>query len=437
VLSPDYILNILKTECGYNDDDSILVGVSGGADSVALLHLLHAAKVPVAAAHVNYGLRGEESDGDEQFVSELCGKLNVPLYTRRVNKERMESVTNNLQAGARHFRYEFFKEIVRKESMSWIAVAHNSDDQLETVLINFLRGSGITGLSGMKSLNRNIIRPLLHISRTQIELYCSAHGILWRNDSSNETDDYLRNRVRHHVIPPMKNVDERDSIGWKKSIENLQVSSSLIESLMKPWVERATIPHVHAVHFDKKVLSEFPVPHLLLNYLLDQDGIGVNFTEEQFERMMKQQPGRNYVFSGLRLVVDRDVLILHGDHPEPWYPFALLPGNKHEGWSCTRVTPASPEKFCGFEALINSDLINDNLVVRKWEIADKIQPFGFNGTKNVSDVLTEMKLPLNEKERFPVVTYEKDIVWIPGYRIAEKYKVTPETKTALHIKWNR
>lgn len=437
MLSPDYILNILRTECGYRDGDSILVGVSGGVDSVALLHLIHAAGIPVTAAHVNYGLRGEESDGDEQFVSELCAKLNVPLYLRRIETDQMRSVSHNLQAGARHLRYEFFKEILRKESVQFIAVAHNSDDHLETVLMNLLRGSGISGLSGMKSLNGNVVRPLLDIARNVIEDYCVSNQLTWRNDSSNNSDDYLRNRIRHHVIPPLKIADERNSMGWKKSIANLNSTSLLLEALMKPWVDRVTILHVHAVHYDKKVLNEFPIPHLLLNYLLSEDGIDANFSADQFERMMKQQPGRHYVFSGLRLVVDRDVLILHGDSQEYENPFGLSPGTNISGWSCKEVQPDSPEKFSGFDALLDSGELKGKLVVRKWKAADSMQPLGMHGSKKVSDVLTEMKLPLNEKERFPVLTCGEEIVWIPGYRIAEKYKVTDQTKTALHIKWNR
>lgn len=437
MLSPTHILHTLKTECGYLDGDSILVGVSGGADSVALLHLIHAAGIPCAAAHVNYGLRGEESDGDEQFVSELCGKLNVPLYLKRTSHSELDSINNNLQAAARSFRYSFFEEIRSKESMTWIAVAHHSDDQLETVLMNFMRGTGLHGITGMQFGNGNIIRPLLNSSRIEITTYLRTENLKWRDDSTNVQDDYLRNRIRNHVIPEFQKADERNSAGWKNSIAQLNNDAELLEVLIHPWISLAVTREGNVVRIKKDEIIECQFPHLLLNWLLHSNDFRMKFSLEEFMQLINQQPGKKYILGKRQLVVDRDHFLLCDVDAVGFSPFQLHPGHQEGEWSCFEITVQNPKDFSGPEALIACEIASSKLEIRSWMDGDKFQPYGFNGTRKVSDVLTEMKISSHEKANYPVLTCNDEIAWIPGYRIADKYKVTPETKTALHIKWNR
>lgn len=437
MLSPENILSILKTECGYHDGDSILVGVSGGADSIALLHLLNSAKIPVAAAHVNYGLRGEESDGDEKFVSEFCAKLNVPLYIRRTNPEDLRKYSANLQSAAREFRYIFFNEIVSKESVKWIGVAHHSDDQFETVLMNFMRGSGLNGLSGMKPVNEDKLRPLLNFSREEIENYLRTVNCTWRNDSSNDSDDYLRNRIRNNVVPALHSVDERNSLGWKNSIEHIRQSNELLHVLIQPWISLMVRRVGADVLINKNELIEFQFPHLLLNWVLHENGFGMQFSQEEFMKLIQQQPGKKYVKGTVQLTVDRDDFVLSEVPADVKSELVLKQGIDISGWTCNPISPTNPEKYSGFEALINVDYANNQLVVRTWQSGDKFQPLGFHGTRKVSDILTDMKVPAHEKESYPILICNQEIVWVPGYRIAEKFRVTDQTKTALHIKWNR
>lgn len=440
MLSPAYILGILKTECSYQDGDSVLVGVSGGADSVALLHLLHAAQVPVAAAHVNYGLRGEESDGDELFVAELCARLNVPLYVRKTNREELNALHNNLQAAARRFRFSFFDEVVRKEAMRFVALAHHSDDQLETFLINFLRGSGVAGLSGMDHIDpydHQTIRPLLDVNREEIENY--LHGIKagWRDDSSNATGDYLRNRIRHSVIPAIKAVDERHSKGWKNSLMQLKnaeaLTSGIITSLMRTDSSRDGL----SVRITKAEVLAYTNAHLIFNSILHHFGFGLNFTEESFEEFTALQTGRKFFSGDMQLVVDREEWIIAENSTARKSGFTLSPGEEIYGWQCNEITVDDARNYSGFEAVVNTSGLRSVLAVRVWKEGDSMQPFGFSGTKKVSDILTEIKVPSDEKTYYPLLTINGEVAWIPGYRIAEKYKVTDQNKTALHIKWNR
>jgi tRNA(Ile)-lysidine synthase len=440
VLNPAAILNILMSECGYREGDSILVGVSGGADSVALLHLLHEANVPVAAAHVNYGLRGEESDGDEQFVSELCAKWNVPLYLRKTNADELNSLSNNLQNSARILRYGFFAEIMEKEAMPFLAVAHHQDDQLETVLINFLRGSGLSGMTGMDVLEDSVIsivRPLLYSTRISIEEYLREKNLHWRNDSSNLTDDYLRNRLRKEVIPGIHAIDERNSKGWNTSVQQMKNAHTLLYALASPFIEHSMTSQGMTSRVSKKRVQEFAHPHVLFNWILHHKNFQLQFTEKEFEAFVLQQPGKKYFSRDGQLTVDRDYWLFSEHSGSGSTAFTLEPGHDKNGWSCNAVPPVHPERYSGDEALIDRDQITGHLTVRNWKAGDSMQPFGFNGTRKVSDVLTEMKVPSDGKWNYPVLTDGDEIVWIPGYRIAEKFKVTDTTQTALHIRWNR
>lgn len=436
MLTASAIFNILTGECGYRQGDSILAGVSGGADSVALLHVLHAAKIPVAAAHVNYGLRGQESDDDEQFVSDLCAKLNVPLYTRRASTTQLNELSRNFQEAARLFRYNFLSEVISKESISWKAVAHNSDDQVETVLINFLRGSGLPGLKGMSKRSGHTLRPLLDFSRKEIEEYLQANEVQWRNDSSNERDDYLRNRIRHQVMPVLNELDERGGRGMLHSIGQMAEWSKLTAELALPWWDKISSRRGNAFIIHKQALTESPAPHRLLNYMLYWELRGLNFTEQEFNDLLVQQTGKKYIIGDLQLVVDREEFIITRTGARAMNPFVLSPGTHVAGWSCTEITAAHPEKFTGFEAILQCDRPVE-FEVRSWAEGDKIRPLGFDGTRKISDVLTEMKIPAHEKEQYPVLTCNDEIAWVPGYRIAEKFRVTDPGKTALHIKWHR
>ncbi|HTF05184.1 MAG TPA: tRNA lysidine(34) synthetase TilS [Bacteroidia bacterium] len=436
MLNAAKITQVLHDDFGYREGETILVGVSGGADSTALLHVLHAAGISIAAAHVNYGLRGIESDAEEQFVSGLCASLGIPLYLRKTNEEELAALSNNLQESARIFRYALFSEILEKESLSWIATAHTSDDQLETVLMNLMRGSGLRGMQGIAMKQEKVIRPLLLFSRGEIENYLVANDQQWCTDSSNETDAYLRNRVRHHLVPAVKELDERNGAGWQSTIRQLKATGELLDELMEAWISRVSNADTDAVYYNFEKLNEFPQPHLLLNYVLHKRGVNIQFSPEEYETLLTQQPGKKYYDGKTELLVDRGQLIL-AYMQKPAGEFVLMSDTQPADWSCSFIDDVDPKKYTGYEAVIGHISRTSVLSVRPWKEGDRIYPLGFNGSRKVSDVLTEMKIPLHEKRNFPVVVCSDEIVWIPGYRIAEKFRVTEKTKTAVHIKWNR
>jgi tRNA(Ile)-lysidine synthase len=422
--------------CGYNTGQNILAACSGGADSVALVYALHQCGIPFSVAHVNYNLRGEESIGDEKFVSDLCAYLQVPLYIKQTSKAELDTVSQNLQNAARIIRYEFFQNIAEGEQISFIATAHHSDDQLETVLMNFLRGSGIKGLSGMKFQDGKLIRPLLNSSSADLRNYLQEKKVSWRDDSSNNTDDYLRNRIRRHLLPALNACDERNGEGWRNTIDNLLDSDKLLESLAAHYAVHVVSIQADGIHFNKAALLNSPEPRLLFNHLLRAQEFEKYFNDREFENLLNIQSGKQFHSNGKALHVDREefVLIPTEDlHPEPFIlqPDCVL-GN---GWSCTQVIGADPRDFQKYEALISINATSGDLIVRVWEIGDKFIPLGFRGTKKISDVLNEIEVPSHLRKNHPVVVCNNEIVWVPGYRIAEKFKVTEENTSALHIKW--
>lgn len=422
--------------CGYEAGQNILAACSGGADSVALVHALHECGIPFSVAHVNYNLRGEESKGDEKYVSELCARLQVPLYIKQSSRTELDSVSQNLQNAARILRYNFFQSIADAEQITSIATAHQSDDQLETVLMNFLRGTGINGLSGMKFKDGKIIRPLLNLSSADLRNYLQEKNVEWREDSSNNTDDYLRNRIRRHLVPALNACDDRNGEGWRKTINNLVDSDQLLASLIEQHADQIVSIHADGIHFKKSELVNSPEPRLLFNYFLRTQEFEKYFDEEEFESLLRLQSGKQFHSNGKVLHVDREEFILIRAEELRPEPFTLQPDCMLEnGWSCKRISGADPRIFQKYEALININANSGDLVVRVWEIGDKFIPLGFSGTKKVSDILNEIGVPSHLRKNHPVVVFNKEIVWVPGYRIAEKFKVTEENSSALHLKW--
>jgi len=302
--------------------------------------------------------------------------------------------------------------------------------------MNFLRGSGINGLTGMKYQDEKLIRPLLHSSSAELRNYLQEKKVTWREDSSNNTDDYLRNRIRRHLVPALNACDERNGEGWRKTINTLLDSDKLMKSLSANYSIHIISSQADGIHFNKIALVNSPEPRLLFNHLLRAHEFDKQFDEREFESLLQIQSGKQFHSNGRVLHVDRGEFVLSPAAALLPEPFTLQADCILEnGWSCTRVSGADPRNYQQYEALINSNATNGDLVVRVWEIGDTFIPLGFRGTKKISDVLNEIEVPSHLRKNHPVVVCNNEIVWVPGYRIAEKFKVTEASASALHIKW--
>jgi tRNA(Ile)-lysidine synthase len=426
MLTVESFKTLLLTRCGYRPGDPVLAGVSGGLDSVVLCRLLKKAGIPFAIAHVNYGLRGEEAEGDEAFVAKLAEQLHVPFYLKVCSPADFESSgEHSVQAAARRIRYDFFAEVARAEDYPNIAIAHHSGDAIETALLNLARGTGIKGLTGIRYVNGKLIRPLLKFTRNEILDFALAEQLQWREDSSNDSDSYTRNRFRHHVLPWISEEIPQTHEGFAASFRKLKETEELLEASIDHWEQSCVSPEkkTGSRKISRSRMEKFPRPLHFLKFYLKRFG----FSDAQLESLepLSQQEHRTELYSAThRLIIEQEHYFLaetvSGEAPE----FSLK----------TEPVPASgPFPDGTTEALIDSSLLPEKLQLRPWKHGEKMIPFGMKGHRLVSDILNDLKLPLLEKEKALVVVSGDEIVWIPGYRIAEKFKVTGQTRTALKL----
>lgn len=437
------IVKTIRTRELFDRGQHLLVAVSGGPDSVALVSLLHRLRaswrLSLTAVHCNYGLRGAESDGDQACVESLCRRLEIPLYARRVD---MRGHRGSLQAAARDLRYGIMKDVAEACGADRVAVGHTADDQAETVLLWMLRGAGLTGLSGMPaSRNGVIVRPLYETRRKDILDYLRQQGVPFRWDSSNNTPLYLRNRIRQDVMPALQRVmpSAVESLCRLADIcgEDDRYLDGMVASLSEGRITR--LPH-GAWSIDRSVLSTLPRPvqrRVVRNLLRQSDGQHRSPSIRVIDRLLQVVGGKatasDMAVSSWRVTVDRDSV--HGApsnrrHPargRPWQASpAVLPVPGHVAWDGTgqviqarQVTqdhcPVAVPDAC--EIVVDADRISAPLIVRAWKPGDRFCPSGMNGrSKKLQDFFTDLKVSREDKRRIPVVVAPEGIVWIVGYR---------------------
>lgn len=416
-------LNALERDCGWKSGEPVLAAVSGGLDSVLLCEMLLANKIPFAIAHVNYGLRGNESDEDENFVAALAKKHSIPCYLFRCSEDDFKSTgENSKQAAARKIRYAFFEKTANEQGFLHIAVAHHTDDSIETALLNFARGTGITGMTGMDFRNGKIIRPLLHFTREELHAFAKKEKLQWREDSSNATDDYTRNRFRHHLLPWLLHEIPQAHKGFESSFSHFRETENFIEAALEKWTSDCCKISGDEIRISISEAKKYPNPFLFLSFYLKQFGFN-DAQNASLEKMIAGESGSQLFSENFRLLFDRGSLILirknAGESVKQFY-FSL--------------EPFSGKIFADNQtAIIDADSISEPLSSRLWQNGDKMIPFGMNGNRSLSDILSEMKIPVHEKENTFVVVSGNEIVWVPGFRIADKFRVTEKTKNTWRI----
>jgi tRNA(Ile)-lysidine synthase len=413
--------------------DRILLAVSGGLDSMVMLHLFHSTGFKPAIAHVNFKLRATESDGDELLVKQVGEQLNLSVNTTSFDtlayaKENSVSV----QVAARELRYLWFDKLMEKEHYTHLATAHHLNDNIETVLMNFVRG---TRLKGIPEKNNKIIRPLLSFSRRQLEEYASENSIRYRTDSSNATDAYARNFVRHHITPLMQQLNSNFEEGFKRTLERLESSAELAGERLKQ-IKKQFLSHEGSrVVIQKSFGAETKFPAEILFEIIKDYGFNYDQSSD-IVRALDATSGKRFLSEGYQLVVDRDTLQIT-PHEKFWDDVAIKAGDqdvKMGPWQMTIEEPmmihveADP-----FVAWLDLDRITFPLTWRLWKDGDYFYPLGMEHKKKVSDFLIDRKLSLGDKSFVTVLESQGQIVWIPGYRIDNRYKITSGSRKALRL----
>jgi tRNA(Ile)-lysidine synthase len=417
--------------------DKILLAISGGVDSMVMLDLFIQAGFTIGVAHCNFGLRGEEAKKDELLVQSTCQQNNIPFYVRRFETaQHAKEQGISIQMAARELRYDFFQTIVSQHHYDFVATAHQLNDVLETVLLNLARGTGMDGLTGVPVKNGNIIRPILFASRKMIAEHAAQQSISWRDDVSNNADDYHRNFIRNRVVTLLHEINPNLENTFSQTLARIKGSVAFAKKYIDEFRNHAVVLQDDEIRIQKPSLLQEPSPEVLLWELIKD--FKFNFSQ-CIEIIERTSSGKRFLTSDFELIVDRELLIIHPLHKRMVVDLLI---DQHqtqverddEQLFLSRVSPSVQQVKDEGEALLDVRRLTFPLTWRRWRNGDSFKPLGMTGEKKVSDFLIDKKVPVHEKEKVTVIESNGEIVWLVGYRINDDYKITEATTDVLRIK---
>lgn len=412
----------------------ILVAVSGGIDSVVMAHLCRESGLDFALAHCNFNLRGEESNGDEDFVLELAESLDREVFIERFETESYAREKGiSIQMAARDLRYHWFEELRETLEYEFVFTGHHANDNLETVLINLIRGTGLEGLTGIPERNDKIIRPLLPFPRKVIEEFAHSRKFRWREDSSNSSVKYLRNAIRHKIIPGMEQLNPQLLEGFEKTRRHLEGSARLLEDYISFIFPQVARQEDFGYSFDIAKLRQIPNTQAVLYELFRSFG----FREwNDVYHLLEAQSGKIVYSATHRLIRDRERILLTSIDSKEAGEFEIaeneellmLPAGTFHIDLVEEVTESA------FNVIfVDKEKLRFPLRVRKWQRGDYFYPHGMQGKKKLSKYFKDEKFSLPEKENCWLLCSDDDIVWVINYRPDRRFTVDQGTKQILRI----
>jgi len=415
-------------------DKKLLLAVSGGIDSMVLMHLFQQLNYDIAIAHCNFQLRGKESDADELFVKVKSKKLKVKSYFIRFDTENYSKENKlSIQLAARKLRYDWFQELLSENQLDYLVTAHHLDDNVETFLINFIRGTGLEGLTGIPPQNGNIVRPMLPFSREEIENYAQANQIQWREDSSNASDKYFRNKLRHDIVPILKELNIGFLDSFQNTLHHLQQAESLVNDASKLVYEKVVEEKENQVEIHLKPLLQFENYKAYLYQWLNKFGFSA---WNDIYDLVVAQSGKQIFSETHVLLKDREKLILS----------ERKSSNKEEIYSIESLDdkvniPLKLRFYKGvniFETHSNCIFVDESklkfpLTIRKWQEGDYFYPSGMKGKKKLSKYFKDEKYSLLDKENQWLLCSEDQIVWVIGKRVDNRFASNETTQNSIKI----
>jgi len=417
----------------------IIVGVSGGSDSVVLLHILLSLGYDCVLAHCNFHLRMDESDRDELFVRNLSKKLNVPLY--KIDFETSKYAVEHkisIEMAARDLRYAWFYELLEKLDAQAIAIAHHADDSIETMLINLVRGTGLRGLTGIPSRNGKVVRPLLCSTRLEIQDYMTVHDLEYVEDSSNSTLDYQRNKFRNSVLPLLEEINPSVRQTLYDSLERFEGSLAIYQQAIEKIEQEIVTQEPGLVRINiEGIKKQVHLPTVMYE-ILHTFGFGAA-TILQITEHLDGESGKLFFSDTHRLLKDREQLIISKieDKGEEVFWITALDREIHEPISLklSKKTISPDFRVSKDKNLIHLDSskLQFPLQLRRWREGDSFFPFGMQQRKKISDFFINNKLSRLEKEQSWLLVSGRDIVWVVGQRMDNRYRVSEDTKEVLEL----
>nr|WP_299124369.1 tRNA lysidine(34) synthetase TilS [uncultured Tenacibaculum sp.] len=415
----------------------LLIAISGGIDSVVLTHLLHQLKFNISLAHCNFQLRGKESDLDEIFINDLGKELSLSTHTIQFKTDEYAKKHKlSTQLAARKLRYDWFNQLAKEHDFDYILTAHHADDNLETFLINLTRGTGLEGLTGIPTINGNIVRPLLIFSREEIKNFAITNAIQWREDASNSEIKYLRNKIRHQIIPTLKEVNPSLLNSFIKTNEFLKQSQQIVNDKIKEISPEILINKGDIIKIDIKKILSFSNPKAYLYQILKE----YKFTEwDDVYNLIYAQSGKKVSTNFYTLLKDRDFLLLlrtnknsssenerviiYKENTQIVSPINLLFKNVQKK---TRTDINT--------IYVDKNLLNYPLILRKWEKGDYFYPTGMMGKKKLSKYFKDEKISVFDKKNIWLLcSGDNEIIWIIGKRQDRRFLSSNSTTQLLRI----
>ena len=425
------------------DNTKVIVGLSGGMDSMVLLDILMLLGYNCMAAHCNFHLRGKESNRDEKFVKKWCKSIDIP-YTS-INFDTNQYATDrkiSIEMAARELRYNWFETLRRHYQADYIAVAHHKDDSVETVLLNLIRGTGIKGLTGISPKNGCVVRPLLCISRSEIENYISERDIPYVTDSTNNEDLYLRNALRLNIIPSLEklNPSVKDTIyRTSKNVNEAEkvYSESIQKSIKEVYSDnKIDINKLRQTASPRSVLFELLTPYNFTPSTIEDISESINSISG---KIFYSDSSANFNKNKYRIIKDRNyflldvVNVINNENQTYLIEEGTTEINFPLNIKIREIDSPSDIEFNNSTIYIDATKIKFPLVLRKWRSGDWFIPFGMNGRKKLSDYFTDRKFSLKDKEDAWILSTGDDIVWIVGERNDNRFKITENTKHIISI----
>lgn len=426
----------------FSHEDKVLLAVSGGVDSMVMLSLTAAAGYRFGVAHCNFSLRGKESDEDEALVEREATRLGVEFFNRRFDTTaEMERTGESMEMAARRLRYEWFRELCDEHGYTVIAIAHHVNDSIETFFINMLRGTGLRGLTGINTQLGRVVRPVMFATRRDLHDYAVAHHIPFREDSSNRSTKYLRNKVRLGLVPMLKEIKPQFTTIMRRNISRLSQAQEFITASVEI-IKQEVIEHNNGIDtlYVNRIASSLPRNYVIYEILSSTYGFKGDVVDALCHALDSDSTGRRFYAREWVAVVDRGNVvvsrIMEEDSCETLVEQRMQ--RAYAGGSALYFEYCSIDFIDSYDlgdnvALIDADKLQFPMRLRRWKEGDWFVPLGMSGRKKLSDYLIDKKVSIAEKKRQFVLISGDDIVWVVGRRLDDRFCITRTTENVLKI----
>jgi tRNA(Ile)-lysidine synthase len=416
-------------------DDRVLLAISGGMDSMVMAELFGQSDFNYAMAHCNFQLRGQDADKDEAFVKEKANNLQVDFFSKKFNTAAYAAQEkSSIQMAARNLRYDWLEGIREQNGFHAVATAHHFDDSVETLFINILRGTGVNGLKGIPKQNRQVIRPLLFATREEIMEYVKQYNVSYREDASNLEDKYLRNKLRHQLIPLLRELTPYLNDNLKQFFDRMEIAEAFYHKAIDNEKKAVLRFYENEVHILINPLLKQPFATTILYEILKEYGFNPSQSGDIYNSL-HAQPGKTFISGSHNLVRDRKALIIFPGRSSDTLPEHSVQEDMNH-LDCSTfifrfhtgvvdnefVMPRNPKTLAA-----DKNKLHFPLTLRKWQPGDKLIPLGMKGHKKVSDILIDNKIPFHKKKDVMVLLSGNEIVWVAGVHASEVFKISNDT----------